>query len=754
MPLTRKVIGTLLVAGFLVLLIVSGMRYHAGLLVLTGEYQHLLRSTTRHLGIALREPIFQHDLTTIRDALAAEFAQPQISAILVWLPHRDHLLLGLERAPDRRLVPTNDPRRGKPGLSLEAPILRIGANGESRLVGLVGVHLDPEAGRAQLRTRVLQDTLVDGLGFLLLITVVAWMLGESVAAPLDNLRTRLRIVEEAANQPETAETWPHLGSPAADPELAGAFRELRDMAASLGSVLETLWRRGESLRITLNSIGDAVIATDAQGVITRLNPVAEVMTGWPRHEAVGKPLTEVFTIVNGLTRAPADSPVAKVLASGEVVGLANHTILIGRHGKEYQIADSGAPIRDDHGQTVGVVLVFRDITEQHALESQLRQSRKMDAIGQLAGGIAHDFNNLLGGMMGSAELLAAKLPHDDPSRRYLDMIQQTGRTATELARKLLSFARQDRTEAVPVDLHQVLRDTGHLLEHSISRKISLRFDLGASRPLLLGNASDLQNLFLNLGLNARDAMPEGGTLSFTTRNLHLEPGEYIDGVFPVQPGDYLVAEVTDTGVGIPPELIERLFEPFFTTKVAGKGTGLGLSAVYGAVKRHQGSIRVSSLVGKGTTFQILLPQADPKVAAVITRSEVNPVQGTGLILVVEDDEHLRDTAKALLESLGYQVKLAANGVQGLAMFQEAPAEISALLVDLVMPEMDGRSLVLELRSRGFQVPIVVASGAAPPADLPKVLGPHGLFLPKPYSKVTLSQALATVLRPPPPASKT
>jgi PAS domain S-box-containing protein len=744
MTITRKVTLSLILAGLAVVCLVSALRYHAGTLLLSREFADLQQRIARRLSVSLPRPLFELNWRAAQDTLAAEFSRLEIEAIVVWSPDRTRILCGWQRTPDG-LEPARDRPQREPGSVHETTLIHIADDGERRAMGVLAIHLAPEVARHRLRLGILREMLITGLSLSLLVILAAWLMREAVATPLDNLRHRLQAVEAAAACPDPGETWPRLVAPTEDPTFFGAFAELREMAGTLGRMLQNLWDREESLRITLNSIGDAVIATDERGIIRRINPVAETLTGWSRQEAVGRPLTDVFRIVHGSTRAPVENPVQKVLARGEVVGLATPSLLLARDGREHQVADSGAPIRDRHGQTVGVVLVFRDVTEQQALETQLRQAQKMDAIGQMAGGIVHDFNNLLSGMMGSAELLAARMAPDDPGRRFVETIMQTGRTATDLARKLLTFARRDRGEMVPLDLHKILRDVGNLLEHSLPRQVILRFDLQAPRPTLMGNAADLQSVFLNLCLNARDAMPHGGILTIASRTLAIMPGERLDGVLPLSVGEYLSIEVTDTGVGIPPEQMEHLFEPFFTTKGSGQGTGLGLSAVYGAVKRHRGSVRVSSMVGRGTTFQILLPQGGVALPAPAARApEGTPIRGTGLILVVEDEESLRLNARDMLESLGYQVRVAENGAAGLAALLEAPSAVKAVLMDLVMPVMDGRTLLLELRQRGFLVPIVVVSGANPPADLPTLLAGHGTFLPKPYSLASLSRALALV----------
>ncbi|HNV72887.1 MAG TPA: PAS domain S-box protein, partial [Candidatus Ozemobacteraceae bacterium] len=336
---------------------------------------------------------------------------------------------------------------------------------------------------------------------------------------------------------------------------------------------ETLRRSEEDLRITLHSIGDAVISTDTDGRIVRMNEVAEKLTGWSQAEAVGKPSTDVFRIVQGEARQQCANPVEKVLASGEHVELANHTVLVSRTGREYQIADSGSPIRDRDGQIVGVVLVFRDVTEQYVLEERLRQSQKLEAVGQLAGGVAHDFNNMLGGIIGGAELLEMGMTPNDEQRKALDIIINAAERARELTRKLLVFSRKGRLNLVPIDVHVAIRETVQILERTIDKRIKIEVALDAADSTINGDISQIQNALLNLGINASHAMPEGGTIRFATRNTVIEDLFCRTNTFDLKPGPFVDIEVRDTGCGIVPENLKRVFEPFFTTKGVGKGTG-------------------------------------------------------------------------------------------------------------------------------------------------------------------------------------
>jgi PAS domain S-box-containing protein len=500
----------------------------------------------------------------------------------------------------------------------------------------------------------------------------------------------------------------------------------------------------ENLRITLQSIGDAVVATDAQGRVQRLNGVAERLTGWTQAEAAGRPLGEVFRIVNAHTRAACDDPVAKVLATGEIVGLANHTVLLARGGSEYQIADSGAPIRAADGAIVGVVLVFRDVTEEHALQEQLAQSRKLDSLGQLAGGVAHDFNNMLAGIVSATELLQRH--GDDLQRRarLLGVIGTAAGRAADLTRKLLAFARKGTGLRVPVPVHEAVTGAVELLQHSVDKRVVVRQELLAERDLVEGDLAELQSVFLNLGLNAAHAMPGGGALSFSSRVV-ARPAEAQAEAFALAAGPHLELTVRDTGCGIAPDVLPRIFDPFFTTKAPGQGTGLGLTAAYGTIRHHRGAITVASEQGRGTVFTILLPLLAAGEDSALPRVAVGHVlRGHGRVLVVDDEEVVRETASLMLADLGYQVESAVDGVDALARF--APGRFDLVLLDMVMPAMDGPACCRRLRAIDPAIRVVLCSGYAnddDPASL-QALGVQGV-LRKPYQRVDLASVLAQVM---------
>jgi two-component system, cell cycle sensor histidine kinase and response regulator CckA len=357
---------------------------------------------------------------------------------------------------------------------------------------------------------------------------------------------------------------------------------------------ELFKQKEEYLRITLNSIGDGVIATDEDGSITRINPEAVRLTGWLENEAIGKPLSTVFNLSNFF-----------IEEGEEIMG----SFLISREKKKYPITHHAAPIKGDEGELRGSVLIFRDISEEMELQEKLKQSDKMNAIGQLAGGIAHDFNNMLSEILGAAELMEEYIEPKGKGEALRMLIINSSKRAAELTNKLLVFARKSPSLTREVNLHSIIKETVAILENTIDKRISIQSNLLAYHSNVIGDNLLLQNALMNLCINASQAITERGFIKISTTNITVDNHHYSQSVTNIQPGRYIEMEVSDSGCGIPPSILPHLFEPFFTTKKKEEGTGLGLAAVYGTVEQHNGTISVFSEEGFGTRFHILLPLA-------------------------------------------------------------------------------------------------------------------------------------------------
>nr|WP_320132589.1 ATP-binding protein [uncultured Holophaga sp.] len=392
-----------------------------------------------------------------------------------------------------------------------------------------------------------------------------------------------------------------------------------------------------------------------------------------------------------------------------------------------------------------LICVIQDMSEIRAMEEQLHQAQKLDALGQLAGGVAHDFNNMLAAILASAEMIRES-PGEEGRRMLVDTIINASERAGQLTRKLLAFARKGKILSTPTDVHQIIRETVSLLERTIDPRIRIETSLDAADATVVGDPSQLQNALLNLGVNARDAMPGGGTLSLGTDNVHLAGSGCRKGASPLEEGDYLHLRVTDTGCGIPEAELPRIFEPFFTTKERHKGTGLGLASVFGTVMSHRGAVEVESTLGRGTSFHLYLPLAGPEAMRPPHTEQPLPL-GQGRILVIDDEAFVLTAIALQLESLGYQVLQVEDATRALDAFRECHERLSCVLLDMVMPGVSGRDLALDMHRFDPEVPIILMSGFPGRAQVSEMLESsiRG-FLQKPFNRRDLAATLAELSR--------
>lgn len=469
-------------------------------------------------------------------------------------------------------------------------------------------------------------------------------------------------------------------------------------------------RRELNLQVTLDSIGDAVIVTDNGRRVQRMNPVARQLTGWSDSDALGKRLDEVLVLVDPETSQPLSLPCP---VPGEPEPERNRSTariqLVAKNSSKYQIEHNVSLISDLHGLRLGQVIVFRDVSKRQQIQDQIQHSRKMEAIGQLAGGVAHDFNNMLSAIQGYSELILKKVPDGSNEGVYCQRILNATERAAGLTSKLLDFARKGKALSTPIDIHESIRSALGLLERSIDKSIVISSSLNAHNSLIVGDPGQIQSIILNLCINARDAMPNGGALDINTKNVFLTALDCRDNEFPMIPGEHVAICVTDSGTGIPPKVLEHIFEPFFTTKEVGKGTGLGLAAVHGAILEHSGSIKVYSEVGKGTQFNIYLPVSRER-AAPIEETYVGDTRHHGVVLVVEDEPLIRTMAEIMLREIGFEVLTAENGAIGVETFKQNADSISLVLMDVIMPEMDGMTALLNIKAIKPQTLFIVTSG--------------------------------------------
>jgi PAS domain S-box-containing protein len=393
-------------------------------------------------------------------------------------------------------------------------------------------------------------------------------------------------------------------------------------------------------------------------------------------------------------------------------------------------------------KSIGMV---RDISEEYKLQEQLNHRSKMDAIGQLAEGMAHDFNNVLSGIINAAQLLQSpKINLDERGIKYVEMILQSSERASDLIKKLMAFGRKDKIMFTSIDIHTIIDETIALLNRTIDKKINISVSKNADLSIVVGDDSALENSLLNLAINASHAMPDGGELRIETRNITLNENYCASSPFELSEGNYIEIEVRDTGIGIDSENIKKIFEPFFTTKERGLGTGLGLASVYETIQNHLGAVSVNSEMGTGTVFHLYLPCTDEAAS----KEKINeiPLQGSGQVLLVDDEEIIRLTGKYLLEEMGFTVLLAENGLEALEIFKKANSEIDILIMDMIMPIMNGTKAFYRMREIDKNCKVIISSGFIKEENLNE-LKKAGLagFIQKPFRKYELSRLLSEVL---------
>jgi two-component system, cell cycle sensor histidine kinase and response regulator CckA len=412
-------------------------------------------------------------------------------------------------------------------------------------------------------------------------------------------------------------------------------------------------------------------------------------------------------------------------------------------GRRILLEINERPIFRD-GIVIGVQGVARDITERRRLEEQLIQSQKMESIGLLAGGIAHDFNNILGGILGYASYLKSVVPVNDRIYQHLDTIERSALRAADLTAKLLAFARGGKYVVKPININAVIEETLRLLRGSFDKNIVIEERLARDVPAIEADAGQMQQVIMNLCVNARDAMPGGGRLTLTTSVVPW-PTAVLVSQPDVRHTPHVCVTVRDTGSGIDPAILGKIFDPFFTTKEKGKGTGLGLATVYGIVKNHNGNIDVKSEIGRGTTFDVLFPAVEMKAVSQEERLEVVS-GGNETILVVDDEETIRRLLRDLLAAKGYHVLEAADGRQALSVYMEHDKEIDLVILDMVMPEMGGREAYVRLRELNPRIRTILSTGYAED-DRARELMSMGVmaFVQKPYRVEELAAVVRSVL---------
>ena len=525
---------------------------------------------------------------------------------------------------------------------------------------------------------------------------------------------------------------------------------LKDRLARLGPAVraaldrkrmkQQLDDREEYFRSLIEQAMDIIAVLDAEGAIRYASPSVLPLLGYAPEDLVG---LDILALVH-----PDDVDVTlRVFSEGVATGKGGRLLelrLRHKDGTFRHLEAIGRYLLDDP-LVQGVVINARDVTERRALERQFLQAQKMEAVGRLAGGVAHDFNNLLTAILGYADLLLDGLPTLSPLRPDLEEIRKAANRAGALTRQLLAFSRKQVLEMRVLDLNELVADMDKMLQRLLGEDIDVLTKLGSALGAVRADAGQLEQVIVNLAVNARDAMPEGGRLTIETRNAELDDS-YVREHVPVQPGRYVMLAVSDTGTGMSAETMSHVFEPFFTTKEAGKGTGLGLATVYGIVKQSGGYVWCYSERGEGTTFKVYLPRVDAPVDQFPARAALPRTLGSETILLVEDEVGLRALTRRLLEKHGYMVLEAGTRDAALALAWEHVGPIHLLLADVVLPGASGPTLAGELLSRRADLKVLFMSGYTEDAIVNRgVLAPNTAFINKPFSGENLAAKVRAVL---------
>jgi PAS domain S-box-containing protein len=452
-----------------------------------------------------------------------------------------------------------------------------------------------------------------------------------------------------------------------------------------------------------------------------------------------------------------EASISEFLAGTDQVWMGEYRFIRG-DGSFADVIDRRTILRDEEDIPLRMVGSLLDVSEKRRaeralLESEqlLRHSQKMEAIGTLTGGVAHDFNNLLTAIIGNAQLALCKLETDDPLRTRLLEIEKASNRAAMLTRQLLAFSRRQHLERRTINLNDTISEISRLLQRIIGEDIEISVKSAPNLSQVFADPAQIEQVIMNLCVNARDAMPDGGKLVIETRNVELDES-YCRQYTYAQPGKYIQIKITDNGVGMSEEIKTRIFDPFFTTKEVGKGTGLGLSIAYGIIKQHEGHINVYSKLGTGTTFKILLPVTEKSVEKQTTPSQFQLFGGNETILVAEDEESLQDLAKDVLSRLGYKVLVAGNGEEAIEIFEKNRDKIDLLLFDIVMPRMGGAEAYQRIKESGGRVPLILMTGYSTDTVNNKFFAQHGstanfneATIQKPYSLTELGNTVREVL---------
>lgn len=499
-----------------------------------------------------------------------------------------------------------------------------------------------------------------------------------------------------------------------------------------------LRKNEEKYRELVENANSIILRWDKHGFITYFNEFAQRLFGYTEDEIIGQHVMD--TIVPRTESTGRDlSPLMNDICEHPENYESNVNENCTKEGKRVWINWTNKILKDDAGVIIGALSIGTDITRQKQMEEELRHKHKMDAIGQLAGGMAHDFNNMLHGLMGFAEIIQSRL-EDEKLKGFAGKIITIARQSSELTGQLLAFARKGQYQLVTIDIHHEVAELINMLEHMLDKKINIESSLMAMESCIEGDSTQIKNSLLNLALNAKDAMPEGGTLKFTSANIAVTTAIIQEHGLNVIPGDYLKLDVVDTGDGISDEIRDHIFEPFFTTKKRDKGTGMGLAVVYGTVANHGGEILIESQLGKGCCFSLYLPVCR-KQPEIVEEIEKFP-KGNGRIMLVDDEEAIRTYAQILFAQHDYQIETCSNGFEAVERYQQSKEPIDLVILDMIMPKMGGQEAFRQLKAFDPNVKVVIASGYGLDNEIQAIIDEGAIdFIQKPFTIKCLSKIL-------------
>ncbi len=509
---------------------------------------------------------------------------------------------------------------------------------------------------------------------------------------------------------------------------------------------KTLLREKNQIQKYLDVAGVIILVLDKAGNISLINRKGCEILEKPREEIIGKPWFECF--IPERTREAALQAFCMLMSGRSISSGHSEAPLLRASGMECSILWSEVILRNEKEEVCGLILSGEDITERKRLEAQFMQSQKMEAIGRLAGGIAHDFNNLIGVILGYSTFLLESLSGNEDLRTDVNEIQKAGERAAALTRQLLAFSRKQPLQPRVLKLEHLVANLEKFLRRIIGEDIELVTHAGLNLSDIKADPGQIEQVIMNLAVNARDAMPNGGKLTISSGCASL--GGACGAISPdARPGDFITLSVTDTGIGMTPEVLSHVFEPFFTTKEMGKGTGLGLSTVYGIVRQHEGFVTINSETGKGTTFTLYLPAFSFEEAANagLAPEEQELLRGGGeQILLVEDEEGVRRFASRTLRKYGYTVREAASVKDAMSAFRKMDGKVHLLFTDVVLPDDTGLALTEELLAKQPGLKVVLSSGYVDEKSQWPVIQKKGFpFLPKPYTPSELLRAVRKTL---------